>query len=442
MTRPRHSRHPDFQRQRGAALMIMLVIIVLGFASVLLDSLRGLTPQLERDRQTAAALAQAKDALLGFAASVALTPSGTRRPGDLPCPDLNNDGTAETSCSLQGQRLGRLPWKTLKLPDLRDGSGERLWYAVSTAFKNNPRAGQLNSDTRGTISVRASDGGIVYDASAGSGAVAVIIAPGDVLQRTDQPVLQNRSGAGINTPSSYLDTAGGEDNADFTDGSGNGFIQGIVRDTNGRTIANDQLLAISQSSIMQVIQKRVGAEVRQCLVAYASDPANQGRYPWAARVDPGSLGYADQSDQRFGRIPDTPFDNTLADSGGQMSDTWTGNCNINSSSGWWLNWKEMVFYGLANAYRPVDPITIPTAAACSPAGECLTVNPPSAAANRQVVVIVAGRALPGQVRASVADKGTLANYLEPPDPQVAMPALLFSQQPATEAFNDTVVPFP
>ncbi len=40
--------------------------------------------------------------------------------------------TGETG---QWQRLGRLPWKTLGLPDLRDAFGERLWYAVSSKHK-------------------------------------------------------------------------------------------------------------------------------------------------------------------------------------------------------------------------------------------------------------------------------------------------------------------
>jgi hypothetical protein len=32
------------------------------------------------------------------------------------------------TCFYANQRMGRLPWKTLRLPDLRDGHGERLWY--------------------------------------------------------------------------------------------------------------------------------------------------------------------------------------------------------------------------------------------------------------------------------------------------------------------------
>ena len=56
------------------------------------------------------------------------------------------------------------------------GSGERLWYAVATTFKNNLRAPPINSDTRGTISVRNALGNLIHDGRTGSGVVAVIIA--------------------------------------------------------------------------------------------------------------------------------------------------------------------------------------------------------------------------------------------------------------------------
>jgi hypothetical protein len=48
----------------------------------------------------------------------------------------------------QAERLGRLPWKTLGLPDLRDGDGERLWYAVSSATRacsTAPRAARAST---------------------------------------------------------------------------------------------------------------------------------------------------------------------------------------------------------------------------------------------------------------------------------------------------------
>lgn len=437
--RPLQHRPPKAE-QRGAALIVMLVIMVMGAAAFLISSLSRSALQIERDKTTAATLAQAKEALIGYAASadLASNPSAASpRPGNLPCPDTNNDGNAESSCS--GSALGRLPWKTLGLPDLRDGSGEKLWYAVSSNFKKSPytsctapgQIGCLNSDTVGTITVHSPDGNIIHDATSGSGVAAVIIAPGDVLQRQGGS-LQDRSSAGINTASNYLDIANGIDNANFTDSTTNGFIQGRIKDSNGNPILNDQLLVITQDNIMQAVQRRVAAEVRQCLKEYALQ--NHGRYPWAARLDPyNPVSYNDRSNRLFGRIPDTPFDSTKNDSNDFMDDTWQGNCNIVSNSGWWLNWKEMVFYGLADAYKPVwvswswPPTACPT---------CLSVNPPSATADKQLVVIIAGKKLSGQSRGSNWDKGTLSNYLEGGNANGTTP---FEQQPASSTFNDTVV---
>jgi hypothetical protein len=359
----------------------------------------------------------------------------------LPCPDVNNDGVPDTPCN--GSALGRLPWKTLGLPDLRDGSGERLWYAVSSNFKNNPRTPLLNSDTSGTISVSSSDGNLQYDGGAGgTGVAAVIIAPGAVLTRAGQTTAQDRSSAGINTASNYLDIAtvngNTEDNANFTDGSStNGFIQGSIKDSNGNVILNDQLLAITQDNIMQVIQKRVAAEVKQCLNAYASNGNNNGHYPWAAKLDTAfPPNYNDTHGYLFGRVPDNLFNTTRYDSGYSMLDTWTGNCNINSTSGWWLNWKEMVFYGLAPYYKPANPPFTPASNACASAGVCLMVNPPSSAQDKLFVVIVAGRMLPAQVRNTNNDKGTLSNYLEGANTNGATP---FQQSPPSPTFNDTAV---
>ena len=93
----------------------------------------------QRDRVSDRALAQAREALLAYAADRPI--NAAVGPGYLPCPDLDDDGWAEATCgsqngdSGQADRLGRLPWKTLGVPDLRDGYGERLWYAVSSKYK-------------------------------------------------------------------------------------------------------------------------------------------------------------------------------------------------------------------------------------------------------------------------------------------------------------------
>ena len=456
---------PAPRRERGSAMLIILSIIGIGAAFLLVSALNKANQQVERDKITSAALAQAKEALIGYAASVILTPSGSKRPGDLPCPDVDNDGIAETGCGNasgstgQNLRLGRLPWKSLGLPDLRDGNGERLWYAVSNKFKNNTRtlctspgmAGCLNSDTSGTITVRDPSGNVIFDGTGTTGAIAVVFAPGSPFTRQGGYV-QNRACAPCsaqevctatpptNTPRcnpvNYLDIALGEDNANFQDGNANGFIQGPI-DAAGATILNDRLLTISPGDLMPTIEKRVAGEALACLTEYAAKSGNQGRYPWAAPLNPSlAPSYSDASGSRFGRIPDTPFTATKSDSENGMDDSWTSNCNINSISGWWLNWKEIVFFALADAYKPVSaPMPAP---ACGTTGTCLTVKPPSATANKQVAAFVAGRRLAGvvggQPRTSYNNKGTITNYLEN---QNSTPSDdTFERNAFTPTFND------
>src|SRR5438105_5032007 len=157
----------------------------------------------QRDRLTDRALAEAREALLAYAADRAI--NAIVGPGYLPCPDLDDDGWAESTCgsldgtSGQAQRLGRLPWKTLGLPDLRDGYGERLWYAVSSKYKGLLNCGvsraclDLSPDSAlGTITVRDASGVVLHDGTVAEsyranegGAVAVVFAPGAPLARAD-----------------------------------------------------------------------------------------------------------------------------------------------------------------------------------------------------------------------------------------------------------------
>jgi hypothetical protein len=142
------------------------------------------------------------------------------------------------------------------IPDLRDGHGERLWYAVSSKHKGLLNCAQsracldMSPDAAlGTITVRDASGAIVHDgrstdlyAVERTGAVAVIIAPGPPLRRLGEAGEQRRTGEDARKPASYLDKApagaGGEDNADFVDRNDaagrarndNGFIQGPVFD--------------------------------------------------------------------------------------------------------------------------------------------------------------------------------------------------------------------
>jgi hypothetical protein len=473
-------------------LLLTVLLLILG-AGVLVYNLA--TPgkvDIAKDKITADALAKAKAALIGYAAAVNL--AANERPGDLPCPDLNDLGNPTAPCDTQVSRIGRLPWKTLGLPDLRDGDGERLWYAVSTNFKSSTRtacvapgdAGCLNSDTRGTIPVRNTAGAVIYDGTnpdpyTPSGVVAVIFAPGAVLQRQDTGTLQDRSctggsctAAGVcisapvtNTPKcnpiNYLDILSGtEDNAAFTDSSAtDGFINGVIRDAGGNAIVNDRFIVITYQDLMPVVQRRVAQEVLNCMSTYASVAQNSGRYPWAAPISDVTPPYDDVVDTRFGRIPDFPLTRTqLGVAGGVagascpalptvcMSTTWPAACGITLGN-WWTNWKEMVFYGLAQPYQPADPVLgggVPAPGGCGGACPgpncCLLIDPPTPAADKRVVVVVAGKRLSaaayptgnGQPR-TAGFKTDPTNYLEGTNDNTAT-SYTYEQQTISNSFSD------
>src|SRR5690348_14815456 len=161
-------------RQAGVGLVLVALFLAAVLASLAAVGRGVFAGAAERDRVTERALAQAREALIAYAAERPI--DAAVGPGYLPCPDADDDGWAESTCgSLSGhlgqaERLGRLPWKTLGLPDLRDGSGERLWYAVSTRHKGllNCAASRECRDMSpaaalGTITVRAADGRPVHD---------------------------------------------------------------------------------------------------------------------------------------------------------------------------------------------------------------------------------------------------------------------------------------
>ncbi|MPY72382.1 MAG: hypothetical protein GEU92_20200 [Alphaproteobacteria bacterium] len=451
--------------QNGVALLFGVVLFALIGISIVIAIAGTADHERERDKRTAAALVQAKTALLGFATGVDLA-GLEERPGDLPCPDTNNDGV-EDPCPSSALRLGRLPWRTLGLPDLRDGDGERLWYAVSNNFKNNPRTdcnvpppplitppyphnfGCLNSDTRGTITIRNSAGTIVNDGTEGSltpdldslatAAIAIVISPGATLVRELAAGSQVRTvgTASVLDPTNYLDVIGSEDNAVFTDGTTDGFIAGPIYDTNSRLLVNDRILAITYQDLVPVLEQRVVREVYRCLDAYAL--SSFGLYPWAADIGESGLNndYADVTDNRVGRLPES-FVASTSDSGCPLSKScmptvWPGPpaCHLSAASGWWKNWRSQIFYSVADAYKPQDLATPP---ACSP-GTCLTVNSPTGpVVDRRYFVAIAGRRLTGQIRDEPDKRAIPANYLELENAGVTPD--VFQAGPPTATFND------
>ncbi len=231
----------------------------------------------------------------------------------------------------------------------------------------------------------------------------------------------------------------GEDNAAFIDSSStDGFINGPVLDVNENIIVNDKLISITYQDLLPKLEERVAGEVLKCMKDYAL--ANNGRYPWAAdNTASGSGNYSDVTDNLFGRIPDTPFTRTNTSSSGGMSDLCPTSCNIFSLSDWWLNWKKQTFYGLADGYKPINPLIPPVSNVCTLGGACRVVDPPSNAADKQVVVILSGKQLSGvaggQPRVTTGDIGNSANYLE----DANQLGVTFSKGLQTPTFNDVLV---
>jgi hypothetical protein len=226
---------------------------------------------------------------------------------------------------------------------------------------------------------------------------------------------------------------------------------------------NDRVLAITYDDLMPVLQRRVSKEVLNCLNAYASVAQNSGRYPWAAPITDVTSPYGDVADTRFGRIPDTLNATQTGVLGGVagllcalpslcMSNDWPASCSITQGT-WWTNWKEMVFYGLAQPYQPADPLSflfllgVPAPGACGGACPgancCLTVYPPSPNADKRVVVVVAGKRLSvanyaignNQPRTIAANKQDPTNYLEGTNDNTAT-SYTYEQQPISPSFTD------
>jgi hypothetical protein len=373
-------------KQRGAALMVMLVILIIGAVTIFVSSLNSSALNIGRDQITADALAKAKEALIGYAVTYGDTHPG-EVPGYLPCPDtdgnngLQPEGSGEygsgSPCSnaianKNVSVLGRLPWKTIDLPPLRDGNGECLWYAVSGTYKNLFKTDRMNWDNPGLLSVSDANGVTIS-----TNVVAVIFAPGPVTNNQDRTPSPNAPICGGNyMPASYLenDTFHGINNSTVTAGK---FIQPHDhRDANGNVVLNinDQMIYITADDIFNAIKKRNDFQ--------SASPNNvlynmtQAAATCLASATP--------------RLPAPSPINAVNGSVGWVpvnSSALTGCATASTWSNWWSNWGDHLFYdpsGVAdvngNAY--------------------------------DAVIIFANPKLSGQNRITATDKNNPANYLE------------------------------
>jgi len=259
----------------------------------------------------------------------------------------------------------------LKLPTLRDGDNECLWYAVSGNYKNNPQTDLMNWDNNGQFKVFAADGIQRLDSDENQ-TVAIIFAPGAAQTGQDRRGLDsNRCGTSY-TASAFLDqdVIHGINNADVASGK---FIQ-----ANSAGLVNDQLLIITRLDIWQAIQRRqdfaptlqrLTQVIANCLADYGNNNAlvagaNNFSLPWAAELLPASPDFGLNTKYRnlkllsAGRVP---FDVAVSSkTSANLKITSSGNLMANNGLQcpyykatpsnelerlypWWTNWKDHFF---------------------------------------------------------------------------------------------------
>jgi hypothetical protein len=416
-------------KQTGFAALLLLVVLTMGSLYGLLVGLNDATAKLQRQREdrTAAALRQAKEALIAYA----ITYSDTHPDeviGYLPCPDNGThpqEGvTAFGACgAARVSYLGRLPWRTLGLGPLYDSDGECLWYAVSGTYKNNPKSGLMNWDTAGQFEVFGPDGvTLLAGSTVANRAVAVIIAPGAPRGAQNRTPTPNTScGNDYGNAAAYLDAAAGKNNA-VVSAAADAVSQFISATPSPGGTFTDRLIFITADEIWAAAKRRTDMQARlkaltervaQCVAQAANTNAPGDLHlPWPAASNVSTLTNAyydhdnldDTAPLRAGRLPWF-----LASSGvaGGINDLFDLACmTATKDQNWYDNWKDHFLYVLADEFKP----SAPPATACS--GTCLTVD---GAGNFAGMVLFGGHRLPGQQRDTAGNKDLFASYLEAPN---------------------------
>lgn len=258
----RRRRPPTATRARGFALILLMALVTLGvlyFVTVQLEAVGLYQREARQQGGGGAALEQAREALLAYAATYRDN-NANEVFGYLPCPDTTGDGIADTvlnaaECGSSGHAsVGLLPYRTLGLPDLRDGDGNCLWYAVSGAFKAAlTKPTPVNWDTQGQFKVVDLNGAILVapDDSQG-GAAALIFSTGGPLAGQNRTA--SASGPCKVDPSqvaAYLDA-----NYTFAATGTITLNQGPQQDANGTFTNNDRLVWISPKEIFDRVIAR------------------------------------------------------------------------------------------------------------------------------------------------------------------------------------------
>jgi hypothetical protein len=194
----------------------------------------------------------------------------------MPCPEsLNaygtpgNEGEAPGACSNTTAEIGRLPWKTLGIDQLRDGDGEPLWYALSPNF--HPVSFPLNPAPPNPYLNFGTPAALPFD---GSNVVAVVIAPGRALQSNACNAVNQQ----VNRYATPL-----QPNRFFECGN----ATGAYTNPGSNSGSNDRTLAITQAEWAEAIAGAVADRIqRQVAPAMAEFRATTSNTSWGREFLP------------------------------------------------------------------------------------------------------------------------------------------------------------
>lgn len=250
--------------QRGAALILMMTVIVMGIAWYAVGALgKAVRSTADKEIATGAALYAAKRALLDYVAAQAAHPD-TAIPGRLPCPEplspaAGNEGIAAGCSDNTATYVGRLPWRTLGVDQIRDGDGELLWYILGRGFRQSP----INFGSQDEIEL---DG-------VNRQAVAIIVAPGAALNTLSEsgtppancPRVSQmpRSVAAPFDPTKFLECGRGT-----TPSPGN---EPQYKTDKTSPWTNDRMVAITATELMDAIAGPVGDRLQRQVAALLGD---------------------------------------------------------------------------------------------------------------------------------------------------------------------------
>lgn len=141
-----------FKTQGGAALLLLVAVLGLGAASLLMHAFSRNGAESQRQQRTLAILAQARDALIGFAATNGRLPR--------PASSATDGRERPAECASDADCSGFLPWVALGVPGL-DAWGKVVRYSVTPEMSRAPIA-SVSAVANRVVLQRKADGGLAY----------------------------------------------------------------------------------------------------------------------------------------------------------------------------------------------------------------------------------------------------------------------------------------